>query len=841
MSLEVGMDCWDIDTAYENFIALVNVGYDTLNLNESDTRAKLITKILTCCLGWDERDITREEYVIDSGEYLDYKLSLNLPVLIVEAKRSSDLFDIPSTSSIRELKIGGVISKSKSLMLAIAQARNYAMQKGVQYCCVSNGVQYAIFKVHNSSGRDWSEHKVAIFRSLEDISNNFSIFCDYLSKASYENGIIHKQLRFERDDSLKLREFKTLETLHLSHPRKKNRNSLFYQLEEVVRKVFQDLASEDAEKEILEHCYVDSPRKRDKGLPYLDFDAERLQVDKKSAGDFQKRVVALLTAQDNSRSEVIFLLGSVGVGKSTFIQRFRKVLADDYIDELGIWIYLDFRGFSDTGDVLDEFVYQELLSTLENDYSQLGLDDWAFIKSSYHAEYNKLKKGILKPIYEESHSRFEEKFSDYISSIIEKDPHRHIEKILRHSSSKLNRKIFLVFDNADQLAPRAQNEIFLLAQKMSERLKCNTLISMREESYWKNRDSGPLNAFHTVAYHVQAPKLEQVLAKRFHYAKALIDNGDIGIRFNGDISNLELNLVVDRIQQSLLGDDSSYIDFIAAVAPRDNRRALDDVAAFIVSGHTNLDAIVRDIRKNNPSGLVVPFHEFLDSVILRDHETFFEDKSSVLNLYGVSGDVDASSSNRLAVLGRILSFKNVSSDVGTGYILIDELISDLQSVGILQDTTHEILALFNSRRLIESETTIKETLEGSCYVRATSAGEYYIGKLGISFGYLDIIVSSTPIGDNEVFAAMSKIKQEINELSTVKVVDRLRRVKLRVQLVRKFIDYLVYEIKSSKFMSRQDLYSQDLLDFPNRLEAHFAEESKAVIENATKIFQGADS
>src|SRR5690606_7929511 len=101
--------------------------------------------------------------------------------------------------------------------------------------------------------------------------------------------------------------------------------------------------------EVLEHCYVESPKKGDKRTPYIDRATKQLDVSKKDAGDFQKRIISALSSTTKPHTEVILLLGSVGVGKSTFIQRFRKVLAADEIQENGIWLYLNFKHFSDTG------------------------------------------------------------------------------------------------------------------------------------------------------------------------------------------------------------------------------------------------------------------------------------------------------------------------------------------------------------------------------------------------------------------------------------------------------------------------------------------------------------
>ncbi len=715
------------------------------------------------------------------------------------------------------------------------QARDYAVSKGITFCCVTNGHRYIFFRSQNQQGIEWVKHRALVFRDLSDVEKHFDLFCIHLSKTASESGKLQQTLALTKGFDC-VDQFKTLDIRHLTLTRKINRNSLFPIIGEIVRRVFQDLASEEAESEVLEHCYVESPRKADKRRPYLDRSARDLEVSKRDAGEFQQRIASALDPEAKAHNEVIILLGSVGVGKSTFIQRYRKVLAEKEISEHGIWLYLNFKHYSDTGLGLDAFIYGQIDRALSGEYSHLGLNDWAFLKQAYHLDYEKLKRGALQPLFLQNPEQFELEFGRKIAEWSDSRQEEHFIKILSTAIKRLHKKVFLIFDNADQLNPNTQNSIFLAAEKLAERISCYALISMREESYWKNRDAGPLDAYHTTAYHVQPAIFKQVLSKRFQYAKNLIENGKLDFHTELRINKKQLLAVFDRLVRTLLGEDESYIDFIEATAARDTRRALETVAAFLISGHTNIDAILKDIKRSEPFGFPVPFHEFLNSVILRDHEVYTEDSCDIFNIFALSGGIDASNFNRIAVLGRILAARHSKTAVGTGYVLIEEVVNDCHSVGLLPETTYSILSFLTVRRAIETETTIKGDIPSSKYIRATSSGEYYIRKLSRMFGYLDLIIFQTPICGETNFEKINQAFKAVNQISGSKFANRLERVKLRLNLVELFIDYLSGEISRSSFVSRPDLFSKDSREIMSLIRAKFAIEKAQVISNAENVF-----
>ncbi len=363
------MKGWNQDTALARFRKLPSTYGD---LSEADTRAKIIDVILREVLGWQEENIKREERCLETGTFIDYKLITNVPHIIIEAKKNGFDFELPKGSSHREYKIGGVLQTSRDLVAAMVQARDYAVSKGIVFCVVTNGSDFVFFRAQNQLGIDWTEHVAVLFRGLSDIESNFDLFCQLLSKDSIERGALPRALPVSRDTEQDAARFRNLDPSHLAKPRTKDRNKLFPYLGDIVYRVFQDLAREDSDSEILEHCYVETPRKTGP-QPYLDRAALPLSVNKKDAGEFQTRVVSALTAGKKERAEVILLLGSVGVGKSTFIQRFRKVLAKGDIDKNGIWVYFNFKKFSDTGESLNGFIDGQIEDSLSKDYKDLPL------------------------------------------------------------------------------------------------------------------------------------------------------------------------------------------------------------------------------------------------------------------------------------------------------------------------------------------------------------------------------------------------------------------------------------------------------------------------------------
>lgn len=837
----------DIDAAKAKFEELSSNDFPIYlaeALSETDTRSKLIDTILKEVLGWPETLIRREPHVKGTNGYIDYLLSTSRPYFVIEAKRAAHTYTIPAHRSRMQYKIGGVMKEDADLYADMMQARSYAISKGVSFCCLTNGHQFLVFRSQNDSGIDWNDHIAIVFRDLDEVKKNFSTFFHLLSYASVSEGIVHSHLPITENYSEALRRFQKLNPLKQRLARTRERNSLFPALKPIITRVFQDIAENHASSEILENCYVETPRDSsyEKGLDVLlrrkpinmGHGAKPIAVSKKDAGEFQNKFEAQLE-KSSANPEVLLLLGGVGVGKTTFIHRFRKVIAAENIDDNCLWAYVDFNKYSDTGESLLHWVVGQLWESLDQDYQAVELRTYTVLKQAYHAEYEQLRRGRLAPLFARSKEDFELAFAQELREY-EQNVDQHFVRLMSVAARQTNRRPFLVFDNADQFPDETQDKVFRLAQKFAKDLSCACAISLREESYWKNKEFGTLSAFHAISYHVQSPRLNSVISKRFKFAIKIL--GESGADFADSegklITREELLAVVQKISQILLADDSRFMELLERLSPGEVRRPLEFLSRFLVSGHTNLDSLLRAFRREQDIG--IGFHEFFTSIALGDREFYSDTASDIVNLFAVDGRSDASNLNRLVVLGRVLKSKFISTPVGVGFLPVAELISDCERMGVLPDTTRSILALFNTKRIVETEAQDRNDMRSATFVRATSAALYYSEKLVFDFAYLDAVVIDTAIGDAESYGRLKEVSDRLEALQGGKGAVRLERVKVRIDRAKVFQRYLAKEFAESTLKANISLVDDSIGEIFENAEGRLLRQIHEIERNAEKIF-----
>ena len=125
-------------------------------------------------------------------EYADYTFSAPRRLLIVEAKKEGDYFQIPAGKNRLEYSIRNLSRDNPKLRDAIEQAAGYCQARGVPFGAMSNGHQVVAFIGTRSDGLPPLEGKALVFPSLEFMLNEFLELWQALSKP----GIEEKKLQF---------------------------------------------------------------------------------------------------------------------------------------------------------------------------------------------------------------------------------------------------------------------------------------------------------------------------------------------------------------------------------------------------------------------------------------------------------------------------------------------------------------------------------------------------------------------------------------------------------------------------------------------------------------------
>jgi len=245
------------DKAYEVLTQIYNEFGDFCKtrglVSESDTRVKIIDRILKEVLIWPENSIIREEHV-NSG-FIDYTLtsSKNRRLVVVEAKRENHSFEVPIDKSNYKYKLNGSIKTNKPLYDAIEQAQRYCTENATRFAIVTNGYAWVIFRAYRED-IPWREGFAVVFSSAGEIKKRFIEFWNLLSFDQVISGSMESMFSNIHSISRKLQ--RVIDNVY-NNNRLLIRNRFHIQLSPIVDQIFGDIA-EQGQVEILEKCYIHS-------------------------------------------------------------------------------------------------------------------------------------------------------------------------------------------------------------------------------------------------------------------------------------------------------------------------------------------------------------------------------------------------------------------------------------------------------------------------------------------------------------------------------------------------------------------------------------------------------
>lgn len=769
-------------------------------LSEADTRAKLIDPLFRDCLGWDEKDIAREEHVHDG--YVDYIFSSDgMNFLAIEAKKSGMAFEIPKTLSGRRYKINGVISEEKTLLASIEQAQSYCVEKGIRFGVVANGNQYVIFEAfrYNAS---WRDGKCVVYNSLEEIIGNFPSFWNLLSKSAVLEGSLKSGL----SDQAELYTFtRPLAKFH-NKDETLIRNTLYRYMQPFAEFFFSEL-TDDAKIELLRECYAHEKAHTDAENAlhnyFLDrvkqlreaFDVKSFVESTGSAGRFEEAFEHSeeLLHEKTPQGKLILLLGGIGAGKTTFLHRFFKVVLENR-DDL-IWFYVDCREAPIEPDKIETYIFKEVLRNFKEKYA-----------TKLSGIVTSAKLSELQPTYKDMVLLF---------------------AVLRANGYSTT----LMLDNVDQqgyVSPILQEQIFLEAQSLTKSLRVVLILSLREETYFKSSTRGVLDAYYVEKFGIPPPYFKRMIELRLDYAVTLLESSsekivDLMKIEPPDEPHRKLLVAFLKIVKESIGytgpASKSISNFINSISKGNMRQALEFFYDFLVSGNTNVEEMLGLYFKTG--SYKIPYHGFLKSVILGDRKFYSSDSSFVMNLF----DVNTNYSNSHFVAIRVLKYgfdrMQTSASAGRGMVEISQLLAEAEKIGMSLQGVRDTLDRLFRFKLVDFDAGKQTSVEASYFV-VTPTGDYYLNVLTERFVYLDLVWQDTPMSDDKVADALRRLanSKDVNE--------RFERVEI-------FLDYLA-RWEEKEFQENPEYAASALASprFMPRITEAFGREREYIIRKRTR-------
>ncbi|MGI3017748.1 P-loop NTPase fold protein [Shewanella algae] len=760
-----------------------NANLKLYDANEAETRKKLIDRVLEDVLGWNQDDISYEERVSEDGSttFADYIIRTADVSLLVEAKRIGKTFQ--TVPDKRKVKISGTLMQGETGE-AIKQAREYCRKKSIPFAVVTNGNQWIVFPAVRTDAISFSDSSAIIFDSLERVlGEEIEEFKSLLSREGVIEGNLSIQLTGRNTDQF---EERRLNRFFKGWSVKKE-NPIYPLIENEVVSAFSD-SIVNADNDLLEKCYVKN--------------ADRTKFDSRIQMHLQKReplfssqpkrpmrkresstlVDSINSATKNKRPLAILILGTVGTGKTTFLQYTRRVASSKYFEPqpdapYPHWIDVDFRNFSKNEAPID-FIYSRLFEYVSQD--GFFKDYNRSIELAYKDEIDALKSGPLFLL-----SKNESVFNEKVTEVILEDYNKknpYVDKQIKHAATKA--PIFLVIDNVDQFEDdEIQSEIFADAIALSSRLNINLIMAMRESTYVNHRGSPTFDAFDFDPLHIEPPEIPSVLSRRFFLTGQLL-SGKKGsfVALNGATFNVEdLSIFIDIVKGSVLGTEIG--ERIDVLANHDVRLALRMTREFLARGYTDPAKALQTHKSNKRYTL--PKQEAFRSILLGNQSVYSEEYSVIGNPFDSRIGRSNGELLRLFVLAALVKQGGTNS---SSHLDGPEIRDNIKTIGFSESDTLDVLGDLCNLRFIHTRSHGKADMQSGYF--ASRLGGHIVRNLLGDFTFVENVMMDTFISCRDCWEELKRLSSAIQDERNV-----VERIKVRAQRVEIFYDYMIQQYK----------------------------------------------
>lgn len=724
--------------------------------NEATTRLHLIDTLFLECLGWTKDDVQAEE--TQEGKYTDYTFMAPRRLLIVEAKREGEYFELPAGTHGLERSIPGLCRDYPDIKKAMAQVAEYCQKRGVEFGAACNGHQLIAFIACRGDGIAPMEGRALVFPSLDRMIEDFLMLWDALSKP----GIQEKRLLSRLVGGQISRVPAKLAASVTNYPGIKGRNPFQTDLQIVSELVMEDVAkSPQLEEKFLRECYCQGG-----ALSQHSVLAKQI-LQARYAAVFEPDVAAPtilsatnkdgispeLLAESISRRPII-LLGDTGVGKTTFSRNLIKVEAAD-IFENGIAIYIDLGARGILAMDLRAFVLDEVDRQLRRSYD-IDIYERNFVKAIYNLELERFRRSIYGDLERTDRSAFSQREIAFLEGRLRKKE-EHIRHALQHITRGQNKPVVFFLDNADQRTEDVQEQAFLIAQEIAEAWPVTVFLALRPTTFHRSLRSGSLSGYHPKAFVISPPRVDRVLQKRLEFCIQMA-SGKIPLESLGARVSIQLHAMEKIMRSFLLSLEHTHglIELIDNLAGGNIRLALDLVRQFFGSGHVDTQKIVE--RYDQSGTYYVPLHEFLRAVIYGDTIHYDPRQSYIANVFDV-GTLDPKEHFLVPILIGFLDVEGRKAGA-EGFVGIARIYDRLQGVGFTAGQIDLGITRSVKKRLIETGgrkvPEIKEPMPET--LRASSVGVYHVRCLTRLFSYVDAMIVDTPILDPAVRGQVTEVQ-----------------------------------------------------------------------------------
>ncbi|MFZ2162711.1 MAG: hypothetical protein WAW02_10885 [Sideroxyarcus sp.] len=784
---------------FKNILAEVAC-LDKKKWTESDTRLKVIDRILFEVLGWDKNESVKTEDQAGVG-FTDYTmLHQGSARLVVEAKRDSIDFALGNRDSANGYKLNGPVFNT-SAKEAIKQVIVYCAFKSCELACVTNGAEWIVFRANRlGDGKDILDGKGIIFSSLQSIESNFRVFFDLLSRSANES--LRYRGEFQNVEGVPIKDYSFLKAPRNPATKKLlQRNEFASDFDAIMSSFFERLKG-DQDPEMIQKCFVES-HESDLADEKLTRIAEDLveKVQHLNTGTGSELVALIEAAKLQHKNRFILLAGSKGAGKSTFIDRFfRFILPSQTADGL-VLLRIDLSLSSGEDSSVVDWLNHRLIEECEKAIFSAEKTDWdEYIGKIFFDDYQRWSNATMSHLYKNDRNQFKIEFGRHVEKLRDTQSHEYIKKLVGYIT-KSNLKIpCLVFDNTDHFTIQFQETVFQYARSIYESEFCVVIMPITDKTSWQLSKQGALQSFESEVLSLPVPRADKVIERRITFVldKLNIESEDQRKEY---FLTRGIRLKLEDVGKFASGLNRIFVEsketatLMGGLANFDIRRLLELTKDVISSPHLKLDDLLKvHIVKTTEA---VPVYKVKLAIIKRRYDIYpAGEHSFVQNMFTLCLDPPTS-----PLLGaRILQFLCDVSDVSvtpdsqqSSFASVSQINEHFIAIGVPANVVNAWLnRMVVSGLVINYDPTIL-SLNSESLIEISPSGRIHLTWATADADYLQAMKDVTPLRSKIVFD---------------QILDDYKDYKNKWQnSIKVFIDYLLEEDKAYCTIPEHSIFS----------------------------------
>jgi hypothetical protein len=450
--------------------------------------------------------------------------------------------------------------------------------------------------------------------------------------------------------------------------------------------------------------------------------------------------------------KVLLLIGSVGSGKSTFVDYLQEVAIPKDVMESTLWCRLNMNSAPVTPSEIYNWLRQQIIESCRAAYPNKNFDDLDVIMQVFAPEINKFKIGVGR-LYEGDQVVYNKELAKYIAEF-QNDAKINTTAHIRFCCGNANRLLVIVLDNCDKRLRDEQLLMFEVAQWMQAEFRALVILPLREETYDNHRSQPPLDtALKDLVFRIEPPLFQHVLVRRVQMSlNELMQQGKKSFSYNlpngfrVEYPASDQGYYLSSMLKSIFEHDRYVRRMIVGLAGRNIRRAMEIFLEFCNSGYIGEDQIFK-IRQSEGQH-ILPLN-IVARVLLRSNRRFYDsDNSYMKNIFSANMQDDLPNYFVRMMILRWLESKFKLAGTGglKGYYPKLTLKTALVPHGISEEVLDREIDFLLKAQCIIAEHLRVDTVADEDLLRLAPAGFVHLESIG-NVEYLAAIAEDTWFND----------------------------------------------------------------------------------------------